>query len=229
MVALFPRRTKATVTFIESRLRDTQPNNVQKQKTLDQYDQAPFDKNMKSKTPTNIGDAAACDKQKGTWRCISEKYIISESGEVFNTNTCRPLKQRKTPQGYLGLGLYFNGVQKTLTTHRLVAEFFLEDFDKSLQVDHIDGDRLNNHVSNLRMVTAQQNARGYRKPRANASSKYRGVDWVKHAKRWRAKVVSDGKEIYLGHFKDEIQAARAFDKKAIELGFEKEALNFPQS
>lgn len=59
--------------------------------------------------------------------------------------------------GYLRVKLSKNGKKKGVCVHRLVAEAFLDNSNKLPQVDHIDGDKNNNCVENLRWVTAKQN------------------------------------------------------------------------
>lgn len=59
--------------------------------------------------------------------------------------------------GYKKVHLYRNSKFKNARIHRLVAEAFLPDFKSSLQVNHIDGNKHNNHLNNLEMVTAKQN------------------------------------------------------------------------
>lgn len=94
-------------------------------------------------------------------------------------------------------------------------------------IDHIDGDGLNNRRENLRSATMKQNTRSFRKKSSGMSSKFRGVHWHKKTSKWRSKINRNGIGFHLGLFLDEKDAARAYDKKAIELGFFKEALNFP--
>lgn len=99
---------------------------------------------------------------------------------------------------------------------------------KGMIVDHIDGHRANNCRSNLRVCTYAQNQRNQRKKRGSASSIYKGVSYLKNAKRCHAKLVFKGKCVWLGHFDSEIEAARAYDRKAIELFGEFARPNFPQ-
>lgn len=96
---------------------------------------------------------------------------------------------------------------------------------KGMDTDHINGDKLDNRRSNLRAVLHAQNTRGYHNRKVK-SSKFRGVQWQKNASKWMARVKFNTKGIYLGLFTSEIDAARAYDRKASELGFSKEALNF---
>lgn len=92
-------------------------------------------------------------------------------------------------------------------------------------VDHIDGDKLNNHPSNLRMVSNGQNCRSYRTTTKNSSSKYRGVSWWTACGCWKSEIRFNYKPYYLGKFESEDEAALAYNYKALELGFNKEAFN----
>lgn len=93
-----------------------------------------------------------------------------------------------------------------------------------LDVDHIDGDGLNNQRSNLRVVTRRQNLRNQRRKAANATSQFLGVCWDRSRQRWIASI--DGRHI--GRFYDEDTAARAYDRAAYARDPEHCALNFPQ-
>ncbi len=108
-----------------------------------------------------------------------------------------------------------------LSMHRLIL-----NAPKGLFVDHIDHNGLNNRKSNLRLCTNQQNLRN-KLPKPGCSSKYKGVSWSKARNKFRAKIVHNGKAIHLGYFDSEIDAARAYDKKAHEVFGEFAYLNFP--
>ena len=55
------------------------------------------------------------------------------------------------------------------------------------------------------------------RPRAGCSSKYKGVCWVKRRSNWSSSMKTENKEVFIGHFAEETEAALAYDKKAIEL------------
>jgi hypothetical protein len=93
-------------------------------------------------------------------------------------------------------------------------------------IDHKDGNGLNNTRDNLRKVTASQNAAN-RVSHANTSSKYKGVCWHKRQGKWIGTINKEGKRTHLGYFTDEVEAAKAYDKAAIELYGEFARLNFP--
>mmetsp|Transcript_11750 Transcript_11750/g.19161 ORF Transcript_11750/g.19161 Transcript_11750/m.19161 type:complete len:191 (+) Transcript_11750:503-1075(+) len=87
---------------------------------------------------------------------------------------------------------------------------------------------LNLHTDLTNNATPQKTIKQTtRKRSAKASSAYRGVYWNKNCKAWRARIWVNGKSEHLGNFDDEEQAARAFDKRAHELG-RYDSLNFPK-
>lgn len=110
---------------------------------------------------------------------------------------------------YARFSVYRDGVrQPDVTMHGLITGYRL--------VDHIDHDGLNNQRSNLRPVTKAQNGHNRRKQATSASSRFKGVSWYKIQGKWRASIWVDGKAKTLGQFTDETEAARAYDRAAIE-------------
>lgn len=78
-------------------------------------------------------------------------------------------------------------------------------------VDHKDGDKLNNRISNLRIASRSENARN-RLSNRDAESSFVGVS--RQGKKWRATIILYGQQKYLGAFSTEIDAARAYDTEA---------------
>lgn len=103
---------------------------------------------------------------------------------------------------------------------------FIMNAAKGVQVDHSDGDGLNNQKSNLRKATHSQNIWNSRLKKNNTSG-FKGVHWNKIRKVYQAYIYSNNKHIYLGGYSDPEKAARAYDKKARELFGEFAWLNFP--
>lgn len=93
------------------------------------------------------------------------------------------------------------------------------------QVDHRDGDRTNDRLSNLREATRaqnQQNKRGH-----GRTSQFKGVYFSRRDDRWRAAITSNGRMMRLGSFTTEADAAKAYDRAAAEANGEFARLNFP--
>ncbi len=92
-------------------------------------------------------------------------------------------------------------------------------------VDHINRNSLDNRRSNLRLSNWSGNISNRKKVGGNKSSRFKGVTWVNSEKLFRASIGLNGKTKLLGRFKCEEDAARAYDKKALELFGEFAATN----
>lgn len=88
-----------------------------------------------------------------------ENYTISDGGEVFNTSTNRPLKGSLGENGYRYFRLSKNNKKTMFYGHRLVAEAFLDNPNNLPVVNHKDGNKLNNNVSNLEWVSYSENSK----------------------------------------------------------------------
>lgn len=109
---------------------------------------------------------------------------------------------------------------KTVQTHkndtgeRLIHRLIMKP-PKGVEIDHIDGNRLNNQKSNLRFATSSQNKinRGARK---DNKSGYKGVSWHKQNKNWTARLMINGKYQHLGSFKDISEAVQVYNQSALK-------------
>jgi hypothetical protein len=81
------------------------------------------------------------------------------------------------------------------------------------QINHINGNGLDNRRENLRSVTSAENHRNSRK-RTRATSQFKGVHWLVQGKKWRAMIYVNGKQRHLGCFARETDAALAYDVAA---------------
>lgn len=166
------------------------------------------------------------------WKPIigyEEYYEASDQGRIKSNRFCatRIMKLSITVCGYLQFNLYRNRKMKSFLAHRITAMTFLPDYSECLQVDHINGNRTDNRITNLRIMTNTDNCRAFNKARRNVTSQYRGVYFCKRDRLWIANIGFKDEQIYLGCFPSEIAAAKARDAKARELGFQEEGLNFP--
>lgn len=87
------------------------------------------------------------------------RYSISDDGKVRNDETGKELKGTFKSCEYHKVSLTIEGKIKCYMVHRLVAEVFIPNPDNLPVVHHIDGNKLNNHVSNLQWVTEKENAK----------------------------------------------------------------------
>lgn len=93
------------------------------------------------------------------------------------------------------------------------------------QVDHVDGNRMNNQEHNLRLCTASQNHANTTKRGGKSTSQYKGIHWNGRISRWRVEIAYHGKRYRLNSYADEIDAACAYNEKAKELFGEFARLN----
>ena len=127
-----------------------------------------------------------------------ENYSISDLGNVRKDKTGRILKGVDT-NGYLRVCLYKHNKQHYTSIHRLIAEAFLLNPDNKKCVDHVDNNKHNNNLINLRYATLAQNQHN-RLINTNNTSGTKGVYWCKRNNTWKAQININGKRINLGSF-----------------------------
>lgn len=114
--------------------------------------------------------------------------------------------------GYARTNIWKNNRKESAPRmHRLIVG----DVDKSLHIDHINGDKLDNRKDNLRVTTPSQNAMN-RGSQSNNSSGYKGVIYDKARGKWRAEICFRGNRKHLGRFETAELAALAYNEAAIK-------------
>ena len=100
-------------------------------------------------------------EKNGTRYDFSGKYEVSSFGNIRNVRTGYTLKPKIGRRGYFVIQLRLDGIRKmhTFYVHRLVATVFLPHCDELPQVNHIDGNKLNNNVMNLEWCTGAYNSK----------------------------------------------------------------------
>ncbi len=111
--------------------------------------------------------------------------------------------------------------KKGVYLHRLIMNFPNRD----IEIDHINGNGLDNRKCNLRLCNRAQNSYNSKKRYGNSSSKYKGVTLNSVSNKYISRIIYNKKYIYIGLFKNETDAAIAYNKRAKELFGEYARLN----
>nr|QBK85312.1 MAG: HNH endonuclease [Iridovirus LCIVAC01] len=85
-------------------------------------------------------------------------YRIYNNGQIYSDKTNKYINLR-IRGGYYRINLYHNNIRRTYSVHRLIAQYFCENLDKKPIVNHKDGNKLNNHYTNLEWVTQSENVK----------------------------------------------------------------------
>ena len=153
-----------------------------------------------------------------TWKSIigHGAFLVSNLGNVMSCLT-GPVAQLVNKYGYYVVRLRLK--RRIKYVHRLVATYFIENTDpeNKTNVDHLNRDKLDNRVTNLRYATEHENSLNKGKIHKTTSSQYKGVYLCKRSNKWRSMIQYNRKKYYLGTFTDEEDAARAYNEKATEL------------
>lgn len=142
---------------------------------------------------------------KEIWRITSVPNLeVSSFGNVRNALTKREYAKSKNTKGYLQVHVTHKGTKHVKYIHRLVVECFITSvFD---QVDHIDGDKENNSIENLRPCTQRQNVNYSKK------SKHIGAHYDSWTGKWLACVCINKKRKNLGRFNTPEEASETYLK-----------------
>src|SRR3990167_6476682 len=118
------------------------------------------------------------------------KVLVDDDDYKWLNQYCWQADEAGSVSGWVGHKNY-----KKILMHR-----FILNAPDCLEVDHIDGNRLNNQYSNLRLASSSQNKIN-RGPRKDNRSGYKGVSWHKQRLKWTARIMADDKYQHLGLFK----------------------------
>lgn len=118
----------------------------------------------------------------------------------------------------------YKGRQRTdLYMHRFICPA-----PDDMVVDHINRNSLDNRKANLRPATQKQNVWNRERKNNLGNSPFYGVRWRKDLRKWQVRMYINGKRRLIGNFKDEIEAAKAYDNAAGKHRKEFAILNFPK-
>lgn len=156
------------------------------------------------------------------------KKIVLPSGDIcliddVDYEWAISYKWHKDHNGYARRGVWSG--RKNKAQWFFMHQEIMKTTRKGKWCDHINGNRLDNRRSNLRLSTSSQNL-GNRKLSKNSSTGYKGVCFDKKYKKYKASIMCQGKRISLKYFSDPVEAAKAYDAKARELFGEFARTNF---
>lgn len=158
---------------------------------------------MTKEIPLSRGYVTLVDDDDFDWLSQQKWFAVSRKTKVY----AKRKNRSSDGSGRIAIAM-----------HRLIL-----DAPAGLQVDHINGDSLDNRRCNLRLANQSQNAAN---KSAMGKSKYKGVCWVARIRKWSAQIKKDGQKFWLGTFDTEEAAARAYDSAARAMHGEYARLNF---
>lgn len=138
--------------------------------------------------------------------------VDAEDADLAQRRWCALVQ--KTGNVYAKRAMGFKAKHKTLLLHRVISERMLNRIlSKDEQIDHVDGNTLNNTRENLRVANHTQNMRNSKK-RKNNTSGYKGVNYFDG--RWRAQIQVDKQRITIGMYDTPEEAYQAYCDAAIQ-------------
>ena len=112
-----------------------------------------------------------------------ENYIIYENGDLLNVDTGKYLNPHLNKQGYKDISLFKNRKQKHFLVHRLLALTFIPNPENKKCIDHINRDRSDNRLENLRWATHLENSQNQGMYKTNTSGE-KNISYYKQNNFW---------------------------------------------
>ena len=165
--------------------------------------------------------------------CDEWNFYVTREGDLYRRRSYKngtekyvKIGSKCKNNGYIKFGISNKGIVMYGKVHVFIAKTFIPNPENKPFVDHINGNRSDNRIENLRWCTSFENSCN-KKKQENTSSSFKGVSWDKSRDKWMSYVFVDKRMKFLGYFTDEEDAARAYDKAAREHYGEYAKLNFP--
>lgn len=130
----------------------------------------------------------------------------------FNSQFAGRLAGTRDSQGYVQIAISVPR-HRIYRAHRLAWAYVFGVWPKL--IDHIDGNKSNNAISNLRIATQRQNTANQKRRRTNTSG-FKGVRWDPRMRKWASGITVNGKTIHLGFFASPEDAHAAYAVAAVE-------------
>lgn len=119
-------------------------------------------------------------------------------------------KHANHPTGYIHVRVG----KSMLRVHRIIYAIVYGKLPNG-EIDHINGNRADNRIENLREVSSSENSHNFKKYKNNSSG-YQGVSWYAQYQKWVAKITIDNRRIHLGYFENLEEAVEARKKAKIK-------------
>ena len=153
-------------------------------------------------TQAQLMEALHYDPETGVFTWRNDRQSNAKAGSVAGFDDTA---------GYRSIGIGMT----TWKAHRL-AWFYVHGIWPEALIDHMNQDKLDNRIANLRLATISQNRQNMTKYRSNTSG-FKGVHWFKATSRWQAQIKHEGRRYHLGFFKNAEDAAAAYRTAAARL------------
>jgi len=163
----------------------------------------------------------------------SELTYDPSSGHLWWVRKNGPSSNRKLDKpagcidchGYIVITLRKYGKSKLFKGHRVAWLLHYGVWPEG-SIDHINADRKDNRIENLRIASHKQNGMNRKKQKGGSSSLYKGVSWYQQTKRWKSYIRLGKSTVHLGYYLSEVDAAKAYDSAAKKYFGDYALLNF---
>jgi hypothetical protein len=151
----------------------------------------------------------------------TELHVIDfQNGKVWSKKTKKWIKGCVNNKGYIQLDFSQDGKRQRPLLHRFLYEHYHNcKLTENDQIDHINGNKQDNNISNLRKVNNSQNNQNKSK-RRDSKQPFKGI--FKTEKGFTASITANGKKQYLGSFKNAKDAYQAYKNEALKLNKKKQ-------
>tara|TARA_R110001632_G_C11088614_1_gene389562 strand:+ start:84 stop:545 length:462 start_codon:yes stop_codon:yes gene_type:complete len=124
-------------------------------------------------------------------------YLIYEDGRIWSKNKNRFITPYICDNGYYRIRLTKNKKIKHIRIHRLIGLHYIPNLNNKECIDHIDGNKLNNKIENLRWVSQTENKNYFKKHQKNCLSEYKNIRLRKDNNKWNFRKIVFGKNYNL--------------------------------
>jgi hypothetical protein len=141
-----------------------------------------------------------------TWKPRNQKWFKSKRGCLqFNSRFAGSVAGCDNGSGYTIIRMFGVGFK----AHRLAWMYVYGQWPKK-DIDHINGNRSDNHIANLRDVNRQINTHNRKKTSGDVTSRFLGVSWYPKLSKWVAQISHGYRKICLGYYESEDVAFQAY-------------------